>query len=69
MELELTDEEMERIDHIQHLTYDYILKMLPDGKAVEWDLDLIDEVIEAVWEAIKDRDICTEGQFYPYREG
>jgi hypothetical protein len=68
MNSELTDKEMDRIDHIQQLTYDYILKMLPDGKAVEYDLDMIDDVIEAVWGAIKDREICTEMEFYPYRE-
>ena len=68
MNSELTDKEMDRIDHIQQLTYDYILEMLPDGKAVEYDLDMIDDVIEAVWGAIKDREICTEMEFYPYRE-
>ena len=51
MNSEMTDEEMDRIDHIQQLTYDYINKMLPDGKAVEYDLDMIDDVIEAVWGA------------------
>ena len=65
---ELTDEEMDRIDHVQQLTYEYINKMLPDGKEVEYDLEMIDDVIEAVWGAIKDREICTEMEFYPYRE-
>ena len=68
MNSELTDKEMDRIDRVQNLTYDYINKMLPRGKSVEFDLDTIDDVIEAVWDAIKDKGICTEMEFYPYRE-
>ena len=65
---ELTDGEMDRIDRIQNLTYRYINDMLPDGREIGWDLDLIDRVIEAVWKEIEDKNVCTEMEFYPYRE-
>lgn len=65
---ELTDEEMDRIDHIQNLTHKYINDMLPGGREIGWDLDLIDRVIEAVWKEIEDKNVCTEMEFYPYRE-
>lgn len=68
MDKELTDEEMARIDHIQNETYNYLRRMMPEGKEIGWDLNLIHEVIEDVWDRIKDLGICTEMEFYPYRE-
>lgn len=68
MKKELTDAEIERIDKIQNLTHEYINSLLPDGKAVEFDLNMVNSVIEAVWDAIKDKGVCTEKEFYPYRD-
>lgn len=68
MDKELTDEELERIDLLHNETYDFINRILPGGREIGWDLNLIDNVIEAVWNGIKDWNVCTEMEFYPYRE-
>jgi hypothetical protein len=66
---EFTDREIERIDTVDNAIHEFLNNIVPNGKTVEWDRDLIISVAEAVWECIKDRNICTEMEFYPYREG
>lgn len=65
---ELTEKEMERIDTVHEEVFNFINRILPNGKKVKWDLDLIISVAEAVWRCLEDRNICTEMEFYPYRE-
>jgi len=66
---EFTDREIERIDTVDNAIHEFLNNIVPNGKTVEWDRDLIISVVEAVWDCIKDRNICTEMEFYPYREG
>jgi len=74
MDKELTDAETERIDHIQDLTHKFIASLVPDEERrqemldSDYDLDAIDAVLQTVWEHIKDRVMCTEREFYPYRD-
>lgn len=72
---ELTDAEVERIDYIQGMTHDFIAKLIPDKRkrqemldSCNYDLDAIDAVLTTVWEHIEDKGLCSEQEFYPYRE-
>lgn len=68
---EMTDAELYRIDLLHDATDEYLAKILNfEGGYVEgeYDLDLIDRVLDAVWEGIKDRDWMTEREFYPWEE-
>lgn len=71
MPTELTDAEVERIDLLHEATDAYLARILniEGGYAEgEYDLDMIDRVLETVWDCIKDRGWMTEMEFYPYRE-
>lgn len=65
---ELTDKEVERLDFITDRVRSFINEILPDGKKTEVDPDLTDNVITAIWDCLKDRGICTENDFYPFRD-
>ena len=70
---ELTDKEMERLDHIRDIVYDFINSLIPNGKTISEDdpdlPDLTDRILETVWEGIKEKGLgFTEIEFYPYRE-
>ena len=69
MDSEFTDAEIERLDHLRNTTADFINSLIPNGKQIEDDPDLIDIIIETVWDGIKDKGLgITEMEFYPYRE-
>ena len=68
MDKELTDREIERIDLLHNETNDYLARIIPGYDPENWDIGLIDRVVEAVWNEIKDRGWMTEREFYPYRD-
>ena len=68
MDNEFTDKEVERLDFINEKVGSFINEILPDGKKITVDPDLTDEVISAIWDCLKDRGICTENDFYPFRD-
>jgi hypothetical protein len=68
---ELTDAEVERIDLLHNATDEYLAKILNfTGGYVEgeYNMRLIDHVLDAVWNDIKDKGWISEMDFYPYRE-
>ena len=68
---EMTDAELDRIELLQDATDEYLAKILNfKGGYVEgeYNWDLIDRVIDAVWDGIKDKGWISEMDFYPYRE-
>lgn len=68
---ELTDAEVERIDLLHNATDEYLAKILNfTGGYVEgeFNMRLIDHVLDAVWDGIKDKGWISEKDFYPYRE-
>jgi len=68
-ETEMTDAEVDRLDCIWNKTERYIREMLPKGAKLEIEPVIVNAVIEAVWDIIKNRvKNCTEMQFYPYRD-
>lgn len=66
--MELTDKQIERQDFVDNVTFEYINSLVPSDKLIEWDIDCIAQVRDAVWEVLKPKNICTEQEFYPYIE-
>lgn len=68
----LSFEEVKRLDFLYDEVETFVNKILPKGKSIEEDdpewPEIRDRVLETVWDCIKDRNICTEREFYPYRE-
>ena len=67
MDEEFTDAEIERLDFLRNTTADFINSLV--GREIEDDPDLIDRIVETVWDGVKDKGLgITEMEFYPYRE-
>ncbi len=66
--MELTDKQIERQDFVDNATFDFINSLIPNDKQIEWDIDSIAQVRDAVWEVLKHRNLCTEQEFYPFFE-
>ena len=70
MDGEMTDRETERLDYIQNVAHRFINSLIPNPaeRSDEYDNDLIDRLLETVWDGIKGRVSCSEDEFYPYRD-
>ena len=72
---EMTETETERLDSLEWKVRCFLTNINPSCRAKdavrpeEWDMDAVDAIIEAAWNsAYKARGICTEDEFYPYRD-
>lgn len=65
---ELTDEETERQDFVDNAIFDLIQQLNPSGKELEWDINIISHVREAIQHCLVDKlKLTDEYTFYPYR--
>ena len=71
-ERELTQSQLDRQDEVDNACFNFILEMsgeksADDGGKVEWDMETIQVIREAVQEVIVDKlRLMTEMEFYPY---
>ena len=65
---ELTDKEIERQDYVDNRVYELLNDLLPAGKKLNWDIEIIGAVRDAVQAQITDRKLMSEAAFYPYIE-
>jgi len=72
---EMTDAEIDRLDNLEWKVRCFLSNINPSCRAKDavkpedWDMDAVSAVIETAWEnAYKDMEICTENEFYPYRD-
>ena len=68
MTKELTDTQLERIDLLHNEIFDFINRILPNHKTISWDMGLIGQVAESLSTILSSKGICSEMDFYPYRE-
>ena len=66
--VEMSDRECDRIDFVENEIYDLVNRLLPEGREVAWDLDMILNIKDAIWDNIEDKNVCTEQEFFPYRD-
>ena len=66
--MKLTDEQIERQDFVDNAIFDLINELIPSGKEMEWDIEAIGEIRDAIQSQLIVRGFCTEQEFYPYIE-
>jgi len=64
---ELTRKQLNRQDFVDNEIFDLIRRLLPQSTPLEWDIEMIATVREAIRIHLMDRSIITsEQRFYPY---
>jgi len=62
----LTKQQLERQDFVDNEIFELIQKFFPDGKQLEWNIEIIGEVRDAIENQLVEREIISKKQFYPY---
>lgn len=66
--MKLTDQQITRQDFVDNAIYDFINELIPSYKELDWNIDVIGEVRDAIQAQLVNRGLCTEQEFYPYIE-
>lgn len=66
--MELTDQQIARQDIVDNAIYDLINELIPSDKEMDWDINAIGEIRDAIQAQLVGRGFCTEQEFYPYIE-
>ena len=65
---ELSRNEIERQDFVDNAIFHLIKKLNPSSKEIDWNIEMIGEVRDAVSSLIvNDLKLCNEYEFYPYK--
>ena len=63
----LTEKQIERQDFVDNQIFELMQKLLPASKTVEWDIEAIGAVRDAIREQIVNKQkVMSEERFYPY---
>ena len=63
----LTKRQIDRQDFVDNEIFDLMQKCLPPSKTMEWDIEVIGAIRDAMKEQIVDKQkLMSEAQFYPY---
>ena len=63
--MKLIDKQIERQDFVDNAIFDLINELIPSEKKMEWDIEVIGEVRDAIQNQLVTKGFCTELQFYP----
>lgn len=66
--MELTAQQIERQDFVDNALFELINKLIPSEKEMEWDIEIISEIRDAIQSQLVEKGFCTEQEFYPYIE-
>ena len=66
--MELTEQQIERQDFVDNAIFNLIDELVPSDKEMEWDIEAIGEIRDAIQSQLVNRGLCTEQEFYPYIE-
>lgn len=66
--MELTENQIERQDYVDNIIFNMINSLLPNEQEIDWDIDCIAQVRDEIWKVIKNKNICSEQEFYPFIE-
>ena len=61
--MNLTKQQIERQDFVDNAIYDMINELIPSNKEMEWNIEAIGEVRDAIQNQLIDRGICTKEEF------
>lgn len=66
--MELTSQQIERQDFVDNAIFELINELNPSEKELEWDIEIIGEIRDAIQSQLVEKGFCTEQDFYPYIE-
>lgn len=64
----MTDQQITRQDFVDNAIFNLINELIPSDKEMEWDIEVIGEVRDAIQAQLVEHGVCTEQEFYPYIE-
>ena len=64
--MELTEQQIERQDFVDNAVFNLINELVPSEKEMEWDIEAIGEIRDAIQSQLVTRGFCTDQAFYPY---
>lgn len=64
MQKTLTRKQIERQDFVDNAVFNLFCELAPDG--MEWDIESIGEVRDAVQRCLAQKGVMTEADFYPH---
>ena len=64
--MELSKEQIRRQDFVDNATHEFINSLIPNEKQIDWDMESIAQVRNAVCKVLIEKHICTEQDFYPF---
>ena len=64
--MELTAQQIERQDFVDNAIFTLINKLIPSGKEMDWNIEVIGEVRDVIQSKLVENRLCTEQEFYPY---
>ena len=64
---EFTKKEILRQDFVDNEVFDLINKLLSPTASIDWDIEIIGNVRDAIRREVTDRQIMSEQELYPYR--
>ena len=64
--MSLTEQQIERQDFVDNARFNLINELIPSSKEMEWNIEAIGEIRDAIQSQLVTRGFCTEQEFYPY---
>ena len=64
--MELTNTQIKRQDFVDNTTLEFINSLIPNDKKLDWDIEGIAQVRDAVCEVFVNKHICSQQDFYPF---
>ena len=66
--MELTKQQIERQDFVDNAIFNLINELIPSDKEMEWNIEFIGVVRDAIQTRLVEKGICSKQEFYPYIE-
>lgn len=65
-EMRLTRQQIARQDFVDNRIFELIQKLLPEAKKIDWDIEIIGAVRDAISTQVVDKKLMSYKDFYPY---
>lgn len=62
----LTKKQIDRQDFVDNQIFEILQKILPPSKQIDWDIEMIGEIRDAIQKQLVQKQIISEKQFYSY---
>ncbi|MBI4837085.1 MAG: hypothetical protein HY813_01605 [Candidatus Portnoybacteria bacterium] len=62
----LTKQQINQQDFLDNQIFELLQRILPPSKQIDWDIEIIGAIRDAIGEQIVNKKIMSEMEFYPY---